>query len=262
MIPGGDAEGPFGGASSYRWTRGSAESEDSVSAVLPTIPGPDPQGLYEVAERQYGFFTVAQARKVGYSPQVLGYHARRGRLERVRRGVYRLPFFPDQPLAPLARAWFEVGGRRTDAVVTLRAALALHGLLEPPPGSAGFRAIDLALPRSRRWVSASRAVRVRTPYEHIPQEDRADIGIFVATNLVRTVIDVASKGMPEEELGLVLRRIAYEERVPIIDIKMAASRRQGRKVRRRLDRVARTIPFQFRGPEKPAPGRSWTREGN
>ena len=55
------------------------------------------QRLYQVINQQAGYFTAAQARRAGYSRRQLSYYADRGRWTRVRRGIYRLVYYPNSP---------------------------------------------------------------------------------------------------------------------------------------------------------------------
>lgn len=68
--------------------------------------------LAELAADQHGFFTLADARAVGYADNTVAQMARRGRLERVSQGVYRIPFLPPGPLAGyMEAALWPVGAR-------------------------------------------------------------------------------------------------------------------------------------------------------
>jgi predicted transcriptional regulator of viral defense system len=57
------------------------------------------RALFSLAENQMGYVTTAQATTVRVSPMTLVMMTKRGALERVSRGVYRLINFPVQPLA-------------------------------------------------------------------------------------------------------------------------------------------------------------------
>lgn len=57
------------------------------------------QKLFELAKRQHGCFTAAQAVQTGYADSVHLYHVRNGRWIRVYRGVYRLATAPETPTA-------------------------------------------------------------------------------------------------------------------------------------------------------------------
>jgi hypothetical protein len=56
------------------------------------------RALYNLAAGQMGYMTTVQAAGVGVRPMTLVMMTRRGTLERVSRGVYRLVAFPVQPL--------------------------------------------------------------------------------------------------------------------------------------------------------------------
>ena len=78
--------------------------------------------LYQVASSQAGYFTNAQAHQSGYSDQLILYHIKGGRFERVLRKVYRLVHFPPSDHENLVAIflWAETG------VFSHETALALH----------------------------------------------------------------------------------------------------------------------------------------
>ncbi len=99
--------------------------------------------LYNLAEDQLGYVTTAQAAAVGVRPMTLVMMARRGALERVSHGVYRLVDFPTHPLAQYMQAtlWpYEQPG-----VLSHETALALYEMSDVDPPKvhitvpAGFR---------------------------------------------------------------------------------------------------------------------------
>src|SRR5512133_1473180 len=61
--------------------------------------------LFDVASGQAGLFTTVPAADAGYSPQLLQKHLHAGRVQRVRRGVYRLVHFPPGDHEDLATVW-------------------------------------------------------------------------------------------------------------------------------------------------------------
>lgn len=108
--------------------------------------------LYELAEDQAGYFTAAQAREAGLHQVRLAQLHRRGDIERVTRGVYRLTRYPISPLGQYMEAalWPQV--RRPDAhgVISHESALAIYGLSDASPAK-----VHLTLPtefRIRRAV--------------------------------------------------------------------------------------------------------------
>lgn len=89
------------------------------------------RAIYDLAEDQMGYVTTAQAAEIGVGKTNLVMMARRGALERVSRGVYRLVDFPVQPLAQYMQAtlWpYEHPG-----VLSHETALALYQLSDVDP---------------------------------------------------------------------------------------------------------------------------------
>lgn len=166
--------------------------------------------LYEVAERQAGYFTAAQAREAGYSHAAQSYHAKTGNWIRDGWGVYRLALFPEAPGSELVRLmlWSRDRAGTTQAAVSHESALAAfelsdvlpakHHLTVPP----GFRNKPPA------GVTLHRAA--------LPEEDVMDWEGYRMTTPLRTLLDVAASALSPEHLeaatlqalerGLVRRR--------------------------------------------------------
>jgi hypothetical protein len=60
--------------------------------------------LLPFAEENEGFVTAAQARSLGIKDSVLARLTQRGKLQRVARGVYRIPYFPSDRLGQYREA--------------------------------------------------------------------------------------------------------------------------------------------------------------
>lgn len=90
------------------------------------------RAIYEIAEDQMGYVTSAQAEAAGIHPVLLVQLARRGRLQRVSRGVYRIVEFPAQPLEQYMHATLWPHGRR--GVLSHETALSLYEIsdIDPP----------------------------------------------------------------------------------------------------------------------------------
>src|SRR5438105_4112053 len=86
--------------------------------------------LYETAAAQAGYVTQEQAVEAGYSPQLVRYYVREGRLERAARGVLRLVHFPPSDHEDLAVLWLWSEQRGTFSHET---ALMLHDLSDALP---------------------------------------------------------------------------------------------------------------------------------
>jgi predicted transcriptional regulator of viral defense system len=70
---------------------------------------PDYDRLYEYAEEQAGYFTVAQAHQAGFSWKRISNSIRSGKFLRIAAGVYRLTQFPCHPHEDLFSAWLSTG---------------------------------------------------------------------------------------------------------------------------------------------------------
>jgi len=148
--------------------------------------------LFEVASAQEGYFTTRQAAEVGYSSQLLLKHIRAGRVERTRRGIYRLVHFPAGEHEELVIAW--LWSDRT-GVISHQTALALHGLSDVLPAH-----VHLTLPqawRSRRFRIPDGVVLHHTD---VPSDDRAWFGAVPTTNPRRTLNDCAHEDLPPDLL--------------------------------------------------------------
>lgn len=87
--------------------------------------------VMDVAADQYGYLTTAQGRERGVSSNAIRMMADRGTLERVARGVYRVPTFPPSPYAEYMEASLWPAGVR--GVISHDSALVLRGLSDISP---------------------------------------------------------------------------------------------------------------------------------
>jgi predicted transcriptional regulator of viral defense system len=158
----------------------------------PSSTSPDWNALFEIAAAQDGLFTTQQAAGTGYSRPLLSHHVRSGRLERVRRGVYRLVHFPAGDHEDLTAIWLWSG---QVGVFSHRTALLLADLSDVLPARA-----DLTVPSE--W----RRRRMRVPegvllhYADLPAADRTWFGSVPGTEPLRTLADCASSGMSPDLL--------------------------------------------------------------
>ena len=120
-----------------------------MSPPAPPSRSPDWGALYNAAEVQAGYFTLAQAQACGYSSQALHKHLKRQRVERVRRGIYRLTHFPATANEELVALWL---WSEQEGVFSHETSLALHDLSDALPAK-----VHMSLPTS--W----RARRLRVP---------------------------------------------------------------------------------------------------
>ena len=141
---------------------------------------PDWDALFDVAQAQAGYFTTKQAAQAGYSPQLLAYY-RDNKVERVRRGIYRLVHFPASDHEDLVVFWL---WSEQQGVFSHETALALHDLSDILPSR-----VHLTLPA--RW----RRRRLRVPtglvlhFADIRDGDRSTFDAVPATGPRLTLMD-------------------------------------------------------------------------
>lgn len=141
------------------------------------------RALYELAESQGGYFDLQQARQAGYSAQLLGHHQQQGRVLRIRRGIYRLQYFPVGEAEDLMVPW--LWSERT-GVFSHETALALYQLSDTLPGH-----VDLTVPLD--WKKR----RLRVPpglilhFDDVPAEERTWRDYIPVVTAARAVVDCA-----------------------------------------------------------------------
>ncbi len=190
---------------------------------------PNARGLFDLLSEQAGYFTSVQAQAQGYSAQLLGYHAERGRFERVRRGLYRLRDYPSSPREEVMAAWLAAG--RESAVVSHESALELLGLSDIVPTT-----IHLLVPRGRRWVRALPGVTVHTTADDLaPDEIVTRQGLRI-TAPTRTILDVADAGTAPEQVIMAVGQAQARGMIIAARLREAAARRD-RRVRGLIERA-------------------------
>ncbi len=172
--------------------------------------------LYDIAERQGGYFSARQARQAGYSRALLSHHVKRGRFQRLCRGVYRLAQFPETPHADLFIAWLAAGER---AVISHESALLLYGLTDLLPAE-----IHLTVPRTAsRRMAGARFHTARLGAEEITQRQGLPV-----TTLPRTIGDLIRSGVADEWIRQAIRQALERGLVTEAALEQEARRRGGR----------------------------------
>jgi predicted transcriptional regulator of viral defense system len=155
-------------------------------------PGPDWDRLFETAAGQEGLFTTEQAAEAGYSPQLLVHYIRRGRMVRVRRGVYRLVHFPAGEHEELIGVWL---WSQRAGVISHQTALALHELSDALPAR-----LHLTLPSEWRRRRLRVPAGVVLHHADVLPEERRWMGALPVTSAPRTLEDCAVAGLSPELL--------------------------------------------------------------
>lgn len=172
--------------------------------------------LFEVADRQAGYFTAKQARETGYDYRLQHYHRERGHWIPVGHGLFRLSRYPEGANEDLARLCLWSRNRKDEpqAVVSHETALRLYGLSDLMPGE-----VHLSVPKGFRKRSPKGVVLHKS---NLAEEDVEAWDGFKVTTPLRTILDVArSRETSPEHLesavqeavarGLVRRKRLREE---------------------------------------------------
>lgn len=141
--------------------------------------------LFEVADRQAGYFTARQAREAGYDYRLQHYHRERGNWVPAGHGLYRLRQYPNVEDEELVRLslWSRDRGGRPQAVVSHETALRLHELTDLMPDR-----VHLSVPKGFRKEPPKSVVLHKARLDNGDIEDRR--GYRVTTPL-RTILDIA-----------------------------------------------------------------------
>lgn len=164
------------------------------------MPGEKYSAVFEVAADHFGYIRVEQARQVDVSPKTLHMMAKRGTLERVSTGLYRVV-----ALAPSAHSEYmeaSLWPRGAQGVVSHDSALVLHELSDVNPAK-----IHITLPRGYR---VNRPV---PPVYAIHSADLSDheveqVNGIPVTTPTRTIVDCC-----RDHLGPALIRQAIDDAV-------------------------------------------------
>jgi predicted transcriptional regulator of viral defense system len=154
-----------------------------VRMMVNSDPSPETRwdDLYALAEAQSGHFSARQAAEIGFYPQRLRKYLLSKRIERVRRGIYRLTHFPPSDDEELVVYWLWT---EREGVYSGESALNLHELSDALPAQQ-----HLTLPES--W----RSRRLRVPegivlhFSDVPDTERTWAGPVPVTKAQRTIED-------------------------------------------------------------------------
>jgi predicted transcriptional regulator of viral defense system len=155
--------------------------------------------LYEVAAGQGGYVTTRQAQEAGYSLPLLTHHVKQGRLQRARRGVYRLAHYPAGEQEDLIVLWL---WSEQEGVFSHETALVLQDLSDALPA-----VYHLTLPAtwSRRRLRVPPGVRLY--YADVTGTDRSWAGGVPVTSPLRTLVDCVGAHVAPEFVRAARRQI-------------------------------------------------------
>jgi len=185
------------------------------------------EALFEIADDQAGYFTSRQAIAAGLSYRQLSYYATTGRIERVRKGVYRLRHYPSSPHEDLFLWSLSLGPR---AVLSHETALALYDLSDVLPSQ-----VHATVPRT----SSRRRTGICLHTGHLPKSGTTHYERLPITTVPRTLADVAEAGLADELVTQAAREALRRGMTTASHLRRYASSRGGR--------LARLIEQALRG---------------
>ncbi|MEX1262317.1 MAG: type IV toxin-antitoxin system AbiEi family antitoxin domain-containing protein [Actinomycetota bacterium] len=145
--------------------------------------------LFSLAAQQGGYFTAAEAKRLGYSYQAQAYHVDAGNWHRIDRGLFRLAeWVPD--LHDDLRRWTVWSKDR--ASVSHETALSVHGVGE-------FESAHVHLTVPPGFTMHDDAVVIH--HADLPDMDVMQLAGFRVTTVARALVDVAAEGADEEQLA-------------------------------------------------------------
>ena len=177
---------------------------------------PDYDQLYAFIEEQAGFFTAAQAHSVGFSWERLSNSVKSGKFLRVAGGVYRLVQFPHGAHEDLFFAWLATGPNST---ISHESALAFYELSDVLPGE-----IHVIIPRT----ASRRRKNIRLHTNQLAPDEVTKRGGIQITTVSRTIVDVASSGLAEEQVRQAVQEAIHRGLVSPEELLTQAEKRRGR----------------------------------
>ncbi len=145
------------------------------------------ENLYRVAHQQQGYFTAKQAAKAGYSQKHHSYHVRCKNWIREMRGVFRLPYFPQDDEDAQLVLWYLWSRDRKEnpqGVYSHETALRIYELSDLMP----YR-LHMSVPGGFRRFNPIPKVLVLHKANLKTSETRAIRG-FAVTTPTRTILDL------------------------------------------------------------------------
>ncbi len=152
------------------------------------------QRLFEVAESQQGYFTSADAKRLGYGYPSQHFHVKQGNWIRIDRGIYRLKKFPAAIHEDLMRWWL---WSRKKGVISYETAAAVYELGDLLPSK-----VHLTVPPNFRRKPAKGLVLHKAD---VDESETEKLHGFPITTARRTIADLEQAQLDPERLSAVVK---------------------------------------------------------
>lgn len=191
--------------------------------MQPTFPE-----ILDLAQDQDGLVSAQQARSAGISDSVLSRLVQRGKLERVARGVFRVPILSPDRFAELREAvlWAKANRGPQEVAISHESALVLFGISDANPATTHLSIPKSARLRRRPQPRIELHRTILTPGEIVMEE-----GIPVTT-VERTVNDLLEAGA---RLDLIGQAVSGARRKGLIN------EAKTKQLRRRIEKHSRSL---------------------
>jgi predicted transcriptional regulator of viral defense system len=149
--------------------------------------------LFDIADRQQGFFTTKQAKAAGFAENTHPYHVQVGNWIREHRGIYRLALYPttDRPELALWALWSRNRNEEIDGVYSHQTVLSFYNLSDLNPAK-----LHMTVPTDFRRNSEIPGILV-LHYADLPESDIQVAQGFKLTRPLRAILDLIEAGTVE-----------------------------------------------------------------
>jgi len=180
------------------------------------------EALFEIAERQQGYFTSKQAAKAGYLLGSQAHHVKAGNWVRVERGIYRLARFPQSSEEQLViyALWSRNRAGEPEGVYSHQTALSIHELSDVNPAK-----LHMTVPSAFR--RSAKVPKILVLYRaSLNEKDVEQRQGFAVTRPLRAVADLVTAESVSRDI--VEQALTEGRQRGLITIReMADLRRQG-----------------------------------
>lgn len=183
--------------------------------------------LAALAEENDGLITSSRARTAGIADSVLVRMVQRGRLERVARGVYRMPHFPADRFSQYREAilWAQASRGPGKVALSHETALVVYGISDANPAK-----VHLTVPKTARF-RRERPKGVALHSAELGEGEIQTIEALPVTTIPKTISDLVEAGARADLVG---QAISDAKREGFIE------EREARRLRRVVDSSDRT----------------------
>lgn len=160
--------------------------------------------LYQCASLQQGLFTTKQAEEAGYRRSHHSYHVKSANWTREMRGIYRLPYFPqnnENAQLVLWYLWSRDRNEKPQGVYSHDTALRIYELSDLMPEK-----LHIAVPKSFRRFNKIPKILTLHKAELLKADTRLMQG-FAVTTPARTILDL----IDSKHLDISIIKQAYNE---------------------------------------------------